>query len=147
MATSKKAILGFVIAILLVVGIWFLFNIRNFSEDETADFSYRANGRIVEVKVDALVIGGIFGEYNTAELIITPETVFNNMVIVISKNQMESEGQFIPETEDRNGSFSDLSVGVQIIGIKTNEDLSIVNKATAIEIKYITYDLPERSVE
>lgn len=116
---------------------------------EPIDFSNQISGQIKEVNNGVIVIEGLVRsskpgsnrqEKKTIEFKITPETIFKKTELIPPKGTKPGE-PFTPEATEISGAASDLSVGVLIIRLQSQEDLFKTDKATATEINYVLYKL------
>lgn len=97
-------------------------------------------GTLIELKSDSIVVEGQVGTgRKKVEFTITSETILKNNASVFPSSGMK-EGQVVNiKTEIRPGNISDFSHKNLFIGkIESKENLSNVDKATAIKIDYAT---------
>lgn len=128
------------IAILALAGIVYFYNLRNPSPRDLA--ATALDGRITSVeegRVSALTT--IEGVEKIIELQVTPETIFTKEVIIITPEQAQSGESFAPRKAIMKGERADLREGM-FVRVKANANLLKTDKAEALEINYITYDLP-----
>jgi len=146
---DKSKILIIVVSILVVGVIAVLFGQKFLKIFSTKEESVSVSINIMEgniTKVDGSVItieGTVDGKIKSVSFTITDTTILNNSANVITMEQLKSGKQFSPKTDVRKGELQELKVGTHISRITTRGDLAKINQAVAVEINYITYDLPK----
>lgn len=146
---KRTTILGASLLVLILISLFYFFNTRNNSEkvsnkeQSVQGLSYdEMTGRISEVKNNTILVSWSVGSENeTIEFTITPETVLRKEMIVVSAEQAGSGKSYTPETKMLSGQISDLKEGM-LVRVKAKENLVGVSQAEALELSYITYDLP-----
>lgn len=149
--TNKKIFISLLILTpLVVIGILYFPQIRSYFEvftnsdvAQVVEVQNTMAGSVTKVGDGFIVVQGILGgETKEVEFQLTSSTKLRNNVIVFTKAQMDSGKPFHPETKFIDGKIQDLTVNARILQIKSQENLLKVDKATAVEINYITYVYP-----
>lgn len=136
---QSKFLFSFV-AVLILVGAFFLFNLKNPKNNITP--LTQINATITEVKDNSVMVKGIVKSSSLSssstekiiEVMITPDTKLQKNVYVVPKN-MKLGVTFTPETKLTTITIKDLFVGMKI-DLKTNKDILSSNKLTAVSILY-----------
>ena len=143
---GRKTTFKVLVLILVLLSSFYLYRTFNPSEPE---FSYQMDGRIEEVKNGFVLVSGtvksldpndLRRESKSIEFEITPKTVFKTNTLVITAEQLQSGGTFSPETKQKPGDASALTDNM-VVQVWSKDDLFTINKATAVELHYISYDI------
>ena len=143
---GRKIIFKALILILVLLSSFYLYRIFNPSEPA---LSYQIDGRIEEIKDGHIFVSGtvkssdpddLRRESRSIEFDTTPQTVLKTNTLVITAEQLRSGGTFTPETKQKPGDASALTDNM-VVQVWSKDDLFTANKATAIEIHYISYDI------
>lgn len=146
---NQKVLLS-ILAVLLVIGFVYFYSDKY--SNRPVDYVLQ-DATIKEVKEGSLVLEGslrsldgkIF-ENKIIEFHISSETRLIKNVKVITKEQTGSKGEFTPTLEVRAGSISDFVVGGPgIVYAKGDKNLFARDEVNALEIKYMTYEVPKPS--
>ena len=73
---------------------------------------------------------------------LTPQTVVTKTLRIITEEQLKSDKPYKPETRTVSGDIQEIKTSTRITKVKSKEDLTNLDQATATEINYITYSLP-----
>jgi Na+-transporting NADH:ubiquinone oxidoreductase subunit NqrD len=146
---NKKTTITLVILLaVLIISAVFYFIVKNKkpSEISTTMISgvvQTTSTGTVTVTGDVRSNSGLHQESKTIEFVVDSHTIIKNTVVMSTAEQLASKKPFTPKTEVKNGSLSDLKHDFVISKIQSVEDLFSSNKATAVEIDYITYVYPQ----
>lgn len=137
---KKITILLLISLVILVTALSFFSNKASDNQKTGQAIHQMTRGTIVELKSDtSIVVEGQIGmERKKVEFTITPQTILKNHASIFPKSGIQDGKVFRVETELKLGKQSDFAVNLMINKIESKEDLSNINKATAIEINYST---------
>jgi hypothetical protein len=121
---NKKTIILFSLVIALGVCFWLIFSQKDIFNNQT---NTNQNNN----------------DAQTVRFVINSETKFINTLWSTPSNVKPGEG-FAPVETPTQGSIDDLVVGINILNLKSKENLFGTEKATAIEINYVTYDFGKK---
>jgi hypothetical protein len=145
---KNKTVIG-VIILVLAIGVGY-FLARNFTnkdkENPKPSGDYAFNGVIVDKTPNSIWVEGILNKKAVKlEFVLTPQTLIKTSVVTITAEQIKSEKNFKPQTVIKTVAATELKRDLKV-AIKSNEDLSKLGsstKATASEISFYTYDVPQ----
>lgn len=130
-------------AVILLGILGFLFYFQNHPPSYFSDKIIAAE--VIKIKDDSIVVEGRiedlgkkYSEIKTIEFRIAPETALRNRAVLITRENAESGGPFLPQVQERPGKFEDFK-GRDILVINSvisKENLFGTSKATALEIDY-----------
>ena len=103
-------------------------------------------GHVSQVKNGSIIVEGIVGPgVRKVEFVITAKTVLENVSNVYTLVSTEKTGEHFKSTIQKTpGKISELTPNVNILTIKSSENLLSTDKATAILIEYDTHVLSPR---
>ena len=152
---TKQTIIVFLLIIAIGLGLFLIINKLNKSKKPanspvtTQKVSYEMTGEIKAVKSGLIAITGTVNSTNgagqekkTIIFKVNANTILKSSTVVITAAQMKSGKPFHPETKIIAGKISDLVAGLEIMKIKSQENLFASSQPTAAEIDYLKYDYP-----
>lgn len=117
----------------------------NFSIQPKVETKYQTemSGNVVSVKDNLVTIeGSVSGVNKSIVFSVTPRTVLVNGSNTITEEQIKSGKNFQPTFVKKDGKLSDLVPKMIVSMVRSQDNLFTTNSTTAVEIDYVTLNVP-----
>lgn len=153
---NSKAVIGIIVAVVVVVLGFFYFNSgKNLFGPTAPDITYEMKGNAQHVGTETLTVGGTVAVLDSADgrtttrsitFVITPDTKITTKKIVITQENIDSGEEFTPEEVFVEGELSEIALGSSV-RVLTKGDIFTDYRVDATEIIYISFDMPDVVLE
>ena len=139
-----------IVIVVIVAGLFLVPQVRDYFSNQFKKITQtqvqtEMSGTIVEAKEGYIVVEGLVGiEKKAIKFALTSGTVLTKGSNIITQEQIDSGKNFKPEFVQSAGQIFDLVPKVIISRIQSIENLFTTDKATALEISYVTFVLPTK---